>query len=82
MKSSLIDLNNHLFAQIERLGDEGLEPEQIETEIERAKAIAGVADRIINNAGLVLKARQLAQENVLGAGKTDHLLGLEDKSGG
>ncbi len=32
MKNKLADLNNHLFAQLERLSDEDLAPEQIEQE--------------------------------------------------
>lgn len=56
MKNKLSDLNNHLFAQIERLGDEGLTSEQIADEVKRADAITGVADQIIRNADLQLKA--------------------------
>ena len=36
MKNKLSDLNDHLFAQIERLGDEDLSDEQIEKEAKRA----------------------------------------------
>lgn len=56
MKNRLADLNNHLFAQIERLGEEGITAEQIETEAKRADAIVSVADQIIRNADLQLKA--------------------------
>ena len=38
MKNRLSDLNNHLFMQIERLGDDGLSVEQIEMESKRAVA--------------------------------------------
>lgn len=80
MKDSLIDLNEHLFAQIERLGDETIDDDTITLEIERAKAVAGIADRIINNASLVLKARELASgQRLAGGTKTDHLLALGDK---
>lgn len=57
MKNTLGDLNNHLFAQLERLGDEELSGEELNKEIDRAKAITGVASQVINNAELVLKAR-------------------------
>ena len=50
MKNRLSDLDNHLFAQIERLSDEDLTAEQIEQEVGRARAIVGVSDQIIENA--------------------------------
>ena len=62
MKNTLADLNNHLFAQLERLGDEDLQPQELENEIERAKAIAMVSTQIIANGNLVLKAKQLQIE--------------------
>jgi hypothetical protein len=66
VKNTLMDLNDHLFAQIERLGQEGAAPDVIEAEIARSKAMAGLADRVIANAALVLEARQAAHE--MGAG--------------
>lgn len=62
MKNTLADLNNHLFAQLERLGDEDLQPQELENEIARAKAIAMVSTQIIANGNLVLKAKQLQIE--------------------
>lgn len=62
MQNKLTDLNNHLFAQLERLNDENLAPEDMEKEIQRAKAITGVASQIIANGTLVLKAHEAAQE--------------------
>lgn len=59
MKNKLSDLNDHLFAQIERLGDEDLSDEQVEKEAKRADAIVSVADQIIKNAELQLKAATL-----------------------
>ncbi len=59
MKNKLADLNNHLFAQLERLGEEGLTAEQIAQEVDRAGAIVDVADQIVRTADLQLKAVQL-----------------------
>lgn len=59
MKNKLSDLNDHLFAQIERLSDEDLSPEQIENECKRADSVVAVADQIVRNADLQLKALNL-----------------------
>lgn len=60
MKNKLSDLNNHLFAQLERLSDEGLTPEQIDQEAKRGEAIVGIADQIIRNAALQIQAAKIA----------------------
>lgn len=59
MKNKLGDLDNHLFAQLERLSDEDLTDEEIEIEVKRAEAIVDVADMIIGNAKLKLDAAKL-----------------------
>lgn len=59
MKNKLADLNNHLFAQLERLSDESLTTEQIEQEVKRAAAIVDVSDQIARAADLQLKAATL-----------------------
>lgn len=58
MKNKLSDLNNHLFAQLERLGDEKLKGEELAKEIERSNAITSVAKEVISNARLVLDAQR------------------------
>lgn len=62
MKNKLTDLNNHLFAEIERLGDEDLTPEQLDVERSRAKAISGISKQIIDNAKVALEASKLQME--------------------
>jgi hypothetical protein len=62
MKNRLSDLNDHLFAQLERLSDEELTPDQIETEAKRGVAMVGVADTIIRNAALQIQAAKIAFE--------------------
>ncbi|KIX18578.1 MULTISPECIES: hypothetical protein [Paracoccus] len=63
MKNKLGDLNNHLFAALERLSDEDMTAEQIEQEAKRASAIVAVADTIISNADTQLKAAKLWAEH-------------------
>jgi len=64
MKNTLEDLNNHLFAQLERLGDEELTGEQLIEEINRAKVLTNVAAQIINNGSLALRVKIAYDEGV------------------
>lgn len=77
MKNRLSDLNNHLFAQIERLADEDLTPEQIASEAKRGEAIVAVADQIIRNASLSIQAAKLVAE--YGGDPEPHLPQIEGK---
>jgi len=61
-KNKLMDLNNHLFEQLERLNDDDLTTDQLEKEIGRSKAIGGVAQNIISNANLSLNAEKFKAE--------------------
>lgn len=62
MKNKLTDLNNHLFAELERLGDEELSDEALDKEIARAKGIAEISEKIISNANLTLKAAEFLND--------------------
>ena len=62
MKNKLVDLNNHLFAQLERLGDEELCSDKLTEEIGRAKAITNIAQSIINNGNLALNVIKVKEE--------------------
>ena len=58
MKNKLTDLNDHLFAQLERLSDEKLSGDDLEREHKRGEAIVAVADQIIRNAEPASSGRQ------------------------
>ena len=62
MKNKLIDLNDHLFAQLERLNDEDLDGEKLIVELERAKGISSIAKDIVNNARLALDGAKFKAE--------------------
>jgi len=68
VKNTLGDLNNHLFAQLERLGDEEIKGDSLAEEIERAKAITQVSTQIISNGKLVLDAIK-TKDDYLGGDK-------------
>ena len=57
-RNKMTDLNDHLFAQLERLSDEELSAEALEAEIKRAKAVSGIAQQVIANADLGLRAAE------------------------
>jgi hypothetical protein len=78
MKNKLADLNDHLFAQLERLSEEELTAEQIEVEAKRADAIVSIADQICRGADLQLKAVTILANH--GDRFKPHLTMLESKS--
>lgn len=62
MKNQLIDLNNHLFAQLERLSEENISSDQLQREIDRSKAISSISKDVISNARLALDAAEFKKE--------------------
>ena len=64
MKNTLSDLNDHLFAQLQRLGDEEVKGEQLEEEINRSKAVMGIAKGIIENGALVLEGQKFVDNQL------------------
>lgn len=65
MKNKLIDLNNHLFMQLERLTDESLKGDDLSREIARSKAVSNMAQQIICNARLALDAQIAVHDNLI-----------------
>ena len=78
MKNKISDLNNHLFAQLERPSDEDLTPEQIDSEAKRGDAMVAVADQIIRAAALQIRAAELVSE--YGSDPAPYLPQIEAKS--
>lgn len=65
MRNTLGDLNNHLFAELERLGDEELTGEELDKEIKRASAISSVSKNIIANANILLQAAKFKEVEMM-----------------
>lgn len=62
MRNTLMDLNNHLFEQLERLNDEELDDEELEKELKRADGMSRIADQIIKNGELAYKTMKHMDE--------------------
>lgn len=58
-RNKLIDLNDHLFAQIERLTDEETKGEELKAELARSKALASLSDIVVKNARVILDAEKM-----------------------
>lgn len=74
MRNTLGDLNNHLFAQMERLSDEELKGDSLKEEIERAKSVTSIASKIIDNGKLVLEAKKFSDDKLNADEKTPKML--------
>ena len=71
MKNTLTDLNNYLFESLERLTDDSLTDEELTKEIKRTEAVRTVAETIIHNGELALKAMKHVEE--YGRGEAEKL---------
>lgn len=63
MRNKITDLNNHLFAQLERLGDEDLDHDELKIEIDRSKAMVGIAGQLVESAKVSVEAMSLLQKS-------------------
>lgn len=81
MKNKLTDLNDHLFAQLERLSDESITGEALTQEIVRSRAVATVAKEIIENGRLVLSAQKAYSDGQIGTVRPE-MLAIEQKPNG
>ncbi len=62
MKNTLSDLNNHLFMALERLNDDELSEEQLDRELKRSNSVAKIAESIVHNADIQIRALRLKGE--------------------
>ena len=67
MKNTLVDLNNILFEQLERLNDDSLSDEEMEMQLKRTDQIVKLSEKIISNGELAFKAIQ-NKDKYYGAG--------------
>lgn len=63
MTNKLSELNNHLFAQLDRLSKADMTPEQIEAEIKRGQTVAAVAEQIVRGAAVQVAAAKLVAQH-------------------
>jgi len=75
-KNKLVDLNNHLFAQLERLNDEDLTDDKIKAEVGRAKAISGIASQVIKSAKVTIDAMKLVASGDYTVNELPEMLGM------
>lgn len=80
MKNKLADLNDILFAQLERLTNEDLTAEQIDQEVSRTQSVVQIADRIVGTARLQLDGAKFLADSGGGARKLPASLALPDGS--
>lgn len=61
---NLVDLNDILFEQLEKLSSSELEGEQLSEEIAKSDAVVKVATTIISNANTMLNAQKLRNDSM------------------
>ncbi len=81
MKNKLIDLNNHLFTQMERLCDESTDAKKMVEEIDRSRAVTDVAKRIIETGRLALDSIKERAKYTGDVETLPEMLGAESKNG-
>lgn len=73
-RNKMIDLNNHLFEQLEKLNDGDLEGYQLEEEIERTKAIVQISNSIIQVGQLTLEGQKFMHDSGRSSAKLPMML--------
>lgn len=60
--NNLSNLNGYLFEALDRLSAPGLDGDELKTEVERAKAVSAVADKVIDTANIAVEVYRIKQE--------------------
>lgn len=79
-RNKLSDLNDHLFAQIERLTEEGIDDEMFELEKERSRCLSNLSKQVIGVHKLVLDAAKLANDGGIVNDDLKTRYGLKEKN--
>ena len=82
MKNTLLDLNNHLFEQLERLNDEEITDEKLDQELKRAEGMTRIAAQIIQNGELAYKTMVHMDEYGYGLDRNRAIPAMLDVGGG
>ena len=77
-RNKISDLNNHLFAQLEKLNDDQLQGDNLNTEVNRARAMSSLASQIINSTKLTLDAIKMSNNGEINPVDVPNL--LDEKS--
>lgn len=80
-KNRLVDLNDHLFEQLEKLNDDELDGEKLDQEIKRANAMTNIAQNIIAVSDIALRAQKMAHDahnKAIGTGEVSPMFSLGD----
>lgn len=62
MKNKISDLRDHMFAALERLGEEDISPEKLKQEIDKARAISEIGKVIVESAKTELLHAKLTRK--------------------
>lgn len=79
-RNTLLDLNNHLFEQLERLND--VEDDRLKDEIERARAVTGIAKSVVDTGKLVLDAEKFSDDRFNPEKPIPRMLGVSQNEQG
>lgn len=77
MQNKISDLNNHLFAQLEKLTEEDLSENELKKEIERSKAVSMIAANILDVAKVSVDAMKIISKGGVHESQMPKMLGIE-----